>query len=600
MESGRLIKVIGCFGFIAVAVSILILYNSPATGYESSIYNSTPPLAWGCLLFSIICGIGIVVQQAYRKGEHNNLWVIGFILILLSNIVILSLHVLRGYALWSAQGDVGTHLGLVKDAIATGHVDGQNFYPITHIYLAQLSQILGVDPVILFKWIPVVFALLYMLFIYLLAKTLLSQKGQVILATVAGTALLHGWYLSLAPNVLANLAFPLALYVLIRSFIPGTPQWKALFLIILFLFPVFHPVTALALFIVLLTIWLPQKILPRFAGDFRKVSNPGFRFNPFIMMFLFVWGITWISSFGIWETTVRNVSTVIAESGPNHLTGLISGIEYAQSQGVNIMGHFFKVYSGIVLYGILTIIALPVLLRKMFSGADLQRLAALYSPLALIFLTMVALQFLNIGFGPGRLEMYIVLMCVFPVGFILFEFMERASSLGSRLAKIAPFIVGTLLLGISINGISYLYHSPYTLMPSLHNTRAEIDGMDWFLHNKDVTIYSSGWYHAPWRYGAFLLTPQERSQRKDISPYVTNTFPFHLGYDKQSMLGRFYGNDTYLVITDKVRRVYIDTYPWMAPIRLLPSDFDKLEADLSVDNLYSNGGFDVYYIHATD
>jgi len=47
---------------------------------------------------------------------------------------------------------------------------------------------------------------------------------------------------------------------------------------------------------------------------------------------------------------------------------------------------------------------------------------------------------------------------------------------------------------------------------------------------------------------------------------------------------------------DKV--LYEEVYPEVRAFRFAPSDFEKLEHDPSVAKLYSNGGLDIYFIHA--
>ncbi len=201
MRSGRVIKIIASICFVLLAVAVVIVWNSPATGYESSIYTATPQMVWGFLIFSLVCGISIVVQQIYTKEhEKGSLWIIGLILILLSYTTFLSLWIIRGYALW-CPGDPLTHLGRIQNVIASGYIAPGDAYPITYIYLAQISQLLDVNPVVLHKLMPLFFALLYVAGMYLLAKAILPRKGQVILATIAGTTLIGGWYLNLIlPN----------------------------------------------------------------------------------------------------------------------------------------------------------------------------------------------------------------------------------------------------------------------------------------------------------------------------------------------------------------------------------------------------------------
>jgi len=613
MAVERATKIVAAAGFVLVAVAAVSAWSSPATGYESSIYWSTPPLVWGCLLFSIVCGLAIIVHQAYRGAERSNLWVIGFILILLSNTVILSLHILRGYAMWNAAGDTGTHLGIIQDIITTSHfARSELFYPATHIYLAQLSQVLDISPVTLVKWVPVFFPLLYVVFMYYLAKFVLHGKSQVLLATAVATALMSGWFLSLTPNALLNMAFPMALFLLFKSFSPGAWQWRGLFLLVLFLFPVFHEVPTVALAIMLLTIPLARVLSARLAKDRHKLVDSGFKFSAIALLVLLVWAGLWLfpALIGASGTvfpqeqpfpTEQAAGPVIPSqlpAGVSHLTKLTTSINYAQYYGYSVAEHFFKIYGDLLAYILLALIALPILWRAIRSRADIRNLTSLYGPLVSIALLIVALFFTAVHFSPARFTVYIAILCTILAGFTLYKFIDWATSHhGKRIARIAAFFVAVLLVGVSMNSILKVYPSPYTLSPSYQTTQAEIDGMDWFLHNKDTAIYSSGWYYAPGRYAAFLLTSEERGQREDFLGNVTGSLPFHLGYDKYPTMGQSFEEDTYVVPRELNRRVYIDVFPRMTELRLLPSDFAQMENDPSVDKLYDNGGLDVWHVH---
>ena len=72
--------------------------------------------------------------------------------------------------------------------------------------------------------------------------------------------------------------------------------------------------------------------------------------------------------------------------------------------------------------------------------------------------------------------------------------------------------------------------------------------------------------------------------------------PWHLNYELYSMLGDWYPQTSYLIITQEDRVVYPDIYPKMEQIRYTPADFAKLEQDPTVAELYTNGSLDIYYV----
>ncbi|MCL0065573.1 hypothetical protein M1N79_01625 [Dehalococcoidia bacterium] len=602
MKIHRLIKIIASVCFVLITVALVVVWNSPATGYEVCIYAATSPIFWGALISGFVCGIGIIVQQLYaRDHEKSNLWVVGLIVILVSYTTLLCLWIIRGYALWSS-GDPLSHLGWIQDVIYRGHIEAGNFYPIAHIYLAQTSQLLDINAIVLHRLIPLFFALLYVAGMHLLAKSILPSKGAVILATIVSLIPLHDYYLNLTPNHLLSLALPLAFFLLIKSFTPGTVQWKIMFTIMVFLFPIFHPIHGFILLLVLLTIWLPGRTLGILRKERLKATGSAFGFNITAALFLFVWSIAWISEFGVWDATIRNVHTVITEGGPVHLDILAEQILLAEGYGFNVTEHFFRVFGGIVVLILLTMAALPILWRKVSAEANLRNLFSLYAPLAALALAIIVFHFFHIAFGPFRLLVYVVIICTIFAGFMLYGILERARSWqkSNYVRRLAPLLVTIVLIAVAINGGLKLHPSPYILAANFQITRTEIAGMDWFFHNKDVAMPITGMTISPGRFADFILPAEQRKQHGHIPAHMPREaqVPWHFGYDEHLQLGETFADDTYMVLTALDRVVYVEVLPEIQHLRLSPSEFEKLEQDPSVKKLYGNGGLDVYLIRA--
>ena len=596
MKTNVLIKLLTCAGYILITTAIILAAQKPAIGYESSIYNSTPLAVWVCIALAVIIGIGITLYHVYHQQNSSKLWSLGLSLIFIGNIVILALPAIRDYYAWNMGGDTGTHLGIIQQTLVNGHVESSNYYPITHIFFTQVCQILGIQPMLLFKWILLALSPIYMIFIYLVAKAILPNKGQVLTATIAGTALTHSWFTTVSPNSIGNLIFPLALFLLIKSSTPGTVPWRFLFILVIILFPPLHAVPALALLCILLVLWLPEVIIARRKNMQGNMSNINFKRRMTIVFLLAVWIVLWISSFGIWEGAIKNIQAVLVEGGATHAEGLIDRILYAQQHGYSVILEFFKEYGVIVFFILMAAIALPVILRKIRSNPNMGKLFSFYCPLMLIGIVTITLHFFYLQFHPNRFLIYIIILSSFIVGFLLFEFIKWMKSKNNVLGITGSILSLMILTVISIVGVLNLYPSPYTLSISYHNTRTEVFGWDWYLHNKNENVHTSYWYTNIARHAHYLLSAQEREGREDITINSTIILPFHLGYDLNEQLGQYYETEIYIVLTELSRNVYRDIYPKLAPIRALPSDFEKIENDSSASRLYSNGKYEVYYI----
>lgn len=601
MKQENITKTIALVGFILIIVALIAAWNSPATGFESSIYSSTPLSFWLCLLLGIGFGIFIIIYQIYQQNFKNNLWILGLLLILIGNTVALSLPVIRGYYLWNGSGDAGYHIGTIQNLLITGHIE-KNAYPFIHIYIAQISEILGIGVIPIVSRITIFFGILYMVFLYLAARALLPRKEQILLTCLAGAALIHGWFNTVSPNGLGNLLFPLILFLLIKSSSSSSFSWRILFIIIIILIPLIHPLIAFISLIMLISLRI-------IAGIMYSKARHSVTTNEFVsikpawgtILLLLFWAATWISisSSFIWGDIIRNVSEALRGASPNQIQSLVNNINYAAEYGYSIINYFTKIYLITAIYGIIALVAFPILIKKNAHEPKLKMITAFYSPLVVISLIMIFFYFLNLPMAPGRMEIYIIIMLFFMMGFPLFEFIRWSRTRKRALSLISIVLVGLFLFGASFSGMAKLYPSPYTYDVSSQNTHSEISGMDWFLKQKDITIYSAGWYFAPYRYAEFLLTTEEKQTRNDLSLYVTKDLPFHLGYDLYTNLGNYFNTDVYIILRDLNRKVYTEIYPEMANIRLLPDDFNKLEQDSTVNKLYENGGFEVYYTSIT-
>ncbi len=609
MKTARTIKIIGAICFVLITVALVVAWNSPTTGYEASMYTATPSMVWGALLVSIICGIGIVVQQIYtREHERHNLWKIGLLLILLSVTTILSLQIIRGYAMWG-RGDVLSHLGTVQNIISNGHIGRQNFYPATHIYLTQLSSICDIAPIVISKYMPIFFALIYVLFMYLLAKSVLPHKGQrilVILAAIASVTFLHDYRntLILVPNQLANFFLPLVFFLLIKKSATNTlglrMQFSLLFLVTILFLPLFHPVPAFALLVMVLTIWFPVKIfnkLKRGAPTGIAISSP--RLDAIISLLLIIWLITWISSFGVYESMIRNLYILATEGSLTHLDLLLANIQYAQLYGYDSVAQFIKVYSSHLIYMVLVLISIPVVLKRL--NKEYSSLISLYGPLGM-FVLITGLLYMSNLVGPSRLFQYAIMLSTIFAGFTLYWIIEKAqhSYHLSYLPRLCSSLVVLILILVFTGGIFRFYPSPYTLVPNAQITQTEIEGMQWCFDNKNNDIGISSISISVNRFVDFLVTPEGRKHLR-YTPVETSEIrvPWHFGYDKNTTIAESYIGDNYMVLAEIDRVAYEQLFPRMAEFRFESTDFQKLEQDPSVDKVYGNKGLDVWYINAS-
>ena len=586
--------------FLSALFAVIIAKLSPAVGYEPSIYKSTPILVWVSIIFLIITGIIITISQIfYEKLDQSKLWLIGLSFIFLSYTICLSLYIIRGYYMWCMGGDSSTHIEYVNQILFTGHIQNQLFYPALHIYSSQLHLISNIDLITLHKILPLIFGILYVPFIYLFSKAVFSEKNKVILSTIAGSTLINGWYLNFTPNGLSNLFFPLLLFIFLKVTSTKDVRWELLILIMAFSYPLFHVVPVASFIIFISTFFLPNYISNKKTS--LKISanekDQFLRLRISLLVLLFVWSLTWISSFYVWDYTVNNVYTLLSEGGPTKISELVKDVNDAQGYGYNVIEQALKTLGGPLVYSLLAVISFPIIWKNK-DKEKLDNLFSLYGPLFFICLFIIVLYCTNFVFGPLRLVSYITMISTPFVGYILYYFITKIKVEHKIIYNF--FLIGLIILLfiVWINGILTLYPSPYTLETNYQTTQSEVDGINWLFENKNLDLETIGMTITPFRFGEFLLTPEQQKIQKlhEWSQPDYLRVPYHFGYENKSSLSDYYNQSLYMGINEKDKSIYVDVFSKMADIRWTQNDFEKLDGDISIEKIYSSKKFEVFYI----
>ena len=249
-------------GFIVLSL-IVIYATGTASGYEISIYDAYPTYFWLFIVSSLICGIFILVNQSFAQ-KKSFWWIAGFLIVALTNLIVLLLPIFRGYACWSAS-DTLSQLGYVKDILFTGHFapaggKGENFYPAAHILASAICSSTGINAELLIMVLPAFFFLFYVLSIFVFSRHLTQNLGKAILITTFGSLLLFKYFSdTFAPNVLTFFLLPFVLFLYFKSRTSslGLKFWVPLTLVLLAI-PFYHP-GEVPLFLLLIFLCIDQQ-----------------------------------------------------------------------------------------------------------------------------------------------------------------------------------------------------------------------------------------------------------------------------------------------------------------------------------------------------
>jgi len=574
----NVIKVMAVISFLLIISALVLIKNNPATGYEISIYSSVP-LVWVFLIGSIADGITIIVHQAFSE-EKNNFWLIGFLILILNNFIVLSMHALRGY-LHYAGSDHMCHLQWIKNLIESGHVESGNFYPAIHILGSQISEICNIAPEIVVKYLPAFLSILFlMLFMLLLAKSSLLKKRQILLVCAASCVLFfNNLHVQIYPHTFSVLLFPAIVYFYFRGLEKPSWQFSLLFIILLILLPYTHPSGSVTMIFLLIAMELSRIIYDKRCNPKGIVSK--IAVNPILISFITFF--MWMSSFAVFGAKLSSLWSSIFEPYKN--PWFTRTLETAvQLEWVEVVEYNLKMYGDNIIYIALALIAGMIIIKRVYKKeTGIKYLFLLF----MFFLTCIPIEYiLYIGAGSettGRMLNLLYMMTVAPVlvGFVLYELFKN-----KKRAKAIAGVSLILILTFSISIFS-VYHSPWTFSPSWHITNMDVEGSEWFFAHRNSTL----------KFDAMGIDGS-------LMQGTVGLIPAHFNYSYHSTLGESLAQDSYAVINKRCKLANAD--PMVAKTRLNigsgwgfnEEDFGKLEHDPSVNKLYSNGEFDAFFVYS--
>lgn len=596
----KLIFIVSLISLILVADSA---YLSPQQGYEISFYSSTPSLVFALIAVAIVGGVSILVQQVVSGNYRSSrIWIGGFLLLVLTRMVTLYLPYIRGYFTW--MGDNATHLGLVGEIVAKGYVDPKNFYPITHIFLTQVTLITALPVEFVVNHSTTILSVFYVLTVYLIAKAVFDDERPVILTVAAvGAVIFSGYELYLMPNGWSCLLLPLAVYLIIRSMDSRqNPAFKILALIAIVLYPFFHPFSTLLLILLLVlfivtTFTFTSTIVRRVLTPISHSIGPEsfLRFNN-MPVFLVGIGITiwtlWIVSFRRFDSNIRNFADAILTSETFDAVGAMA--EQADKMNFELMDILVLLVKdyGDELIFFATFLAGGLIFlrrRRYFSNAEsiflISILPLTFGLFYLVYLTglIPGLDFIS----AQRVLPYTVLVAPIFSG-IFFCY---------ALSKKRSILTGFCILLLVITPILALFAvvpSPYLHRATPDITEMDLAGMEWSFQYKDLDLPYGYIMSPPFRFADIILGRVERDKRSDIDHVMK--IPDHFAYGQNRYLGESYTNNSFAVITKFDTVLYETAYERVGRFR--NEDFVRLQGDPTVNRIYSNDESTAYVIQA--
>ena len=504
-----------------------------------------------------------------------------------------------------------THVGMMKDIMATGHVSSRNFYPAIHLLGVSLLDVTGLSYAAVTSLLSIFFYCIYLLNVCVLAIAAAARRGQALLVVAFASPLVFSLMHTLIhPSVLSVFLLPLLLYFEHRrQQLPSgqgtSPVALAVLTLLIFLM---HPVTGIftvALFIVLRLSPVLYKCLT--CTKVLSSQNGGVKVSDYIVP------ITGFVVFLLWLLPHPDIAWRLAAvrdflSGADGTSvlarqlGILSGAGITAGQTIEL---FIARYGAIFICGIIA--GLASLIAVIPSFGRTPRPERMHFSYALLFIGGIAASVFSL-FGytgehdPIRISRFFLVLAPIVSGLVLYDLInkQRAFTSGRRMMGRTGLIgtMMTLIVVASVLSALNVYGSARIVERNWQVTAMEIEGTKWFSSHRDtnsgiaVTAIPLG------RYDDFNFGMESSPVRR--APTYPAQIASHFGYDVSSSIAKLFDfRDTYL-LTCEVGR----TLPLVVPENVRDRahhytewDFARLRTDPNVSQIYANGEFEVWRVY---
>jgi hypothetical protein len=631
LKKTYIIKTVYALCLVLSTTAIYIAYLNPSRGYELSIYESTPLITWMFLILSVLGVLSVIMYQVYLN-QCNNYCFMGIFILLFNRVSLLSIPFIRGYYSW--RGDNISHIGSIISISQLGFIPSDNTYPITHLFLTSIYVITELPQLLMVNYSTALFSIFYVISIYLLATAILSSKKAHILAvsSVAVVFLSSNTNIFLFPNGWSIFYIPFAMFLCFKSLeISKSPKYNILFVIVLVMYPFFHPLssiffTSTLLVINLITfVYLAKTNETNYYNTIKSTKKPEFKWLSFsnfsqclkgtvdrtfsivlsnkyrssftaVLIELAIF-LPWILSFQAYHINLRLFyNSVLSGSTPDVIESMQGTLDKINITGMDFIELLIKVEGAKFIFIFLFAISLVVLAKNKYELQKNQKLImlsmvtvfSLFLYAAYLFGTIPGLQ----AIATQRIIFYLGLFTPISAGFVFSHLLNKKIEI--KKVNIIPLLCVLTIFVASTLSIYSVFPSPNVSQPTVSVTQMDIKGTEWVINHYNREILTTHIMSPIYRFIGGVVGSKEGIDMLG-SRYRHIVVPDHFNYTTYNKLGESYLEDRYMMITMFDTVIY-DTV-WSVIGSFNDSDFEQLLNDSSVEKLYSNGESVVFYIH---
>lgn len=597
MDDDTFPKTVTLIGFLALGIGIISAYRNPATGFELSIYTSTPLLFWICSCFAVFGSVLVV----FSNTDKQTLLAGGF-LGGLSMTTIAALPIIRGYH-YLGQEDSLSHLGTTVDLNAGLLLMTENRYPAVHTLGSVLHDATGLPLTHMLILLVVVFIVTFFAFIPLAVRQLTGDTTMTYIGLFSGLLLLPLNHLSpstiIHPTSQAIMFAPAFLLVFFMLYRHRTLRRSLLFLVTAAAFVLIHPQQAANMVLFVGTVSVVQVGSHLYRGDGWSRRDEWVLPEAFVFAGLF-W--LWVQNLELFWRNLGKVlqvpftRTTVAETTVSRTLSL-------EAVGGSLPEVFMKLFFVSTLFAVLTASLMAV---ELFRGRiDLQSLRpserttpdggtpranfdyVFYGLLAVgaIFLLYLIGSISDQYFRHlGMLMVFASILGSIALGRGVRHISTRHSAPAGRLA-ITSFLLVCLVLTVPV-----VFPSPYIYDSSIQVTEAQMEGYGTTFEYQSDAVAFSDIRSSTSRYGHAIQGRDVPTEAYYREPPADRGVPDHFA-DRD--LPGYYEEPTYVPVTDADRKR--DPILWNG-FRFSQADFEYLDAEPGVNRVQTNGGYDLYLV----
>jgi hypothetical protein len=587
-------KIISIISFILLTTALIIAHTHPVTGYELDIYAKTPIVTWIFILLAMLGGSSIIISAVVnRNSENRQIWILGLLLLVMSAFSFLCVPYVRNYFSW--YGDNMSHWGLIEDILNTGHFTTLNFYPITHCLVSEIILITNGRFQVIANLSTPFLSVLFIISTYLLTTVVLANKKQQLIATaLAALVFFEGDYqVFLMPNGWSILMLPLVLYCYFKS--QSNRSYILPFISLLIIYPFFHPLSSLMLAIMLISIFLIGRIIKSLLNNRKQLTTIKISYWSLVFGVIEL-GILmfWVTSFELFRMDLKNMVASLFSAGSEVMGTMGNTLGKINIHGFDLGVLYLKLYGADTILIILSLLGLILIFRQIkkhnedsfpFFIVDIGVFFLIFGFIYLLYLGgMLGLS----NISAERMISYIMIFTPELGAVTIFWIIRKLRYNVFKYISLAALLL--IPSGLSLRA---LYDSPYVVQPNSQITTQDIAGFNWTIMEKDLGIGILYISNEPTRYFDLILGSKAANERVDYNDSAQ--FLDHFGYQEYLNVGEQYSEDNYAVITETDELIYSSV--WKVVGRFNDSDFNKLQNDSTVSQIYSNGDTAVLYIY---